>query len=176
MCFALAAGAHNGAYSSLIATGPIANSVADLTLLYAVMANVTYPAADARKPGAASLSLPGVPEAAAAAAATPPRPLGLPHVLLEVPEDAASSKDQVALADLKPLDGLRVGVFPKVRAGSLCVLGWHSKLRAPYYLQTLPMLGYDSGCTVVLSCLVHACCRSPVLLAVVFDTPPARVF
>lgn len=114
------AGAHN-AYSSLIVAGPIANSVADLTLLYAVMANVSYPADAAGKPGAAALSLPGVADAVAAAAAAAPRPLGLPRVLLEVPEDAASSHDQVALTELKPLQGLRVGLFPKVGAGCCAV-------------------------------------------------------
>lgn len=76
-------------------TGPIANSAADLALLYAVMANVDYAHGDARKPGAAAARLPGVAEAAAAAAAAPPRPLGLPRVLVELPQDAASSLDQV---------------------------------------------------------------------------------
>jgi Asp-tRNA(Asn)/Glu-tRNA(Gln) amidotransferase A subunit family amidase len=100
-----------------VVTGPIANSVADLTLLYAVMANINYPGADARKPGAPYLRLPGVAEAAAAAAAVQPKTLSLPRVLLEVPADAASSLDQVALTELQPLKGLRVGVFSKV---SIC--------------------------------------------------------
>lgn len=108
----LAAG-HNS-YSSLVTTGPIANSVADLMLLYSVMANINYGGIDACKPGAAFLCLPGVAEAAAAANAAPPKPLGLPRVLLELPEDAASSLDQVALTELQPLKGLRVGVFSKV--------------------------------------------------------------
>lgn len=95
-------------------TGQIANSIADLTLLYAVMANINYPDMDTRKPGAASLCLPGAADAAAAAAAAPPKPLGLPHVLLQLPEEAASSLDQVALTELQPLAGYRVGVYPKV--------------------------------------------------------------
>jgi Asp-tRNA(Asn)/Glu-tRNA(Gln) amidotransferase A subunit family amidase len=92
-------------------TGPIANSVADLTLLYAVMANTNHSTKPA--PGAAALRLPGATEAVAAAAAAP-RALGLPRVLLELPEDSSSSLDQVDLTALKPLKGLRVGVFPKV--------------------------------------------------------------
>lgn len=88
--------------------------MADLTLLYAVMANAKYPDMDANKPGAAALRLPGVAEAAAAAAASPPKPLGLPRVLLEVPEEASQSVDQVALTELKPLAGFRIGVFPQV--------------------------------------------------------------
>jgi hypothetical protein len=59
------------------------------------MANADYARDDARKPGAAAARLPGAAEAAAAAAAAPPRPLGLPRVLVELPQDAASSLDQV---------------------------------------------------------------------------------
>jgi hypothetical protein len=81
------------------------------------MANINYPGADVRKPGPAYLRLPGVAEAAAAAAAAQPKTLSLPRVLLEVPADATSSLDQVALAELQPLKGLRVGVFSKV---SMC--------------------------------------------------------
>jgi Asp-tRNA(Asn)/Glu-tRNA(Gln) amidotransferase A subunit family amidase len=102
----------HGTFSSLIVSGPIANSVSDLTLLYAVMANATH--SDAPAPGPAALRLPGAADAVAAAAAAGPQALGLPRVLVELPEDAASSLDQVDLTALKPLKGLRVGVFPKV--------------------------------------------------------------
>lgn len=97
-------------------TGPIANSTADLSLLYAVMANVDYDRDDARKPGPAAARLPGVAEAAAAAAAAPPRPLGLPRVLVELPEDVASSLDQVCAEQFA---GSSSGVHPSCFFGCI---------------------------------------------------------
>lgn len=77
-CCAVSAAAHGG-YSSTIETCPIAGSVADATLLYAVMANISYPTSS--MPDISSnKALPKLAAAAAAEAAKqPPRPLSLPR-------------------------------------------------------------------------------------------------
>jgi hypothetical protein len=63
----------------VIETSPIAGSVADATLLYAVMANITYPPRSTPDPST-NKSLPSLAAAAAAEAAKQqPRPLGLPR-------------------------------------------------------------------------------------------------
>jgi Asp-tRNA(Asn)/Glu-tRNA(Gln) amidotransferase A subunit family amidase len=108
-------GAAHGAYTSLTVSGPIANSVPDLLLMYAVMANVDYADADTRKPGSAALCLPGVEAAAAAAANMRPRALQLPEALVQVADEAAISTEQRVLLDSQPLRGVRVGVYDKVR-------------------------------------------------------------
>lgn len=107
--------AARGGYSSVTTTGPIANCAADAMLLYAIMANIDYaaPATSTLPPGAGEANGPmgGLAAAAAAAGAAraPPRPLGLPRVLL--PLQRSSGTGECTLATPRPLEGLRVGVF-----------------------------------------------------------------
>lgn len=165
----------------MVVTGPIANCVADLTLLYAVMANVNYSNTDTRKPGAASLALPGVAEAAAEAAAAPPRPLGLPKVLLEVPEDAPESCNQVDLAQTKPLQGFRVGVFPKVRnthrVGFPAQPGERALVALAACSVYVPDTRYCSACvcaghdTAIMSTLTPSALSAPSFVAVLLLHP-----
>eukprot|EP00879_Flechtneria_rotunda_P002196 GHRR01002382.1.p1 GENE.GHRR01002382.1~~GHRR01002382.1.p1 ORF type:complete len:694 (+),score=228.48 GHRR01002382.1:133-2214(+) len=109
--------AHAG-YTSIIVSGPIANSVADATLLYAVMANVNYPAAatangiahaDAASVKGSNRGKAEAPVAAGTLAAACPRPLGLPAELLPLQQSNNVTQDWV-LDGLKPLQGLIVGM------------------------------------------------------------------
>ncbi|WIA22971.1 hypothetical protein OEZ85_001331 [Tetradesmus obliquus] len=102
--------AAHGGYSSTIETCPIAGSVADATLLYAVMANISYPTSS--MPDISSnKALPKLAAAAAAEAAKqPPRPLSLPRELLPLQPCSAVTGEYV-VEGLTPLKGLRLGVF-----------------------------------------------------------------
>lgn len=92
-------------------SGPIANSIPDLTLLYAIMANIDYP-----EPAAAAANgLTSTPAAAAAAAAgnAKPRALGLPKSLVPL-RDKHGDGDNFVVEGLAPLKGLRLGVYRQV--------------------------------------------------------------
>eukprot|EP00775_Hariotina_reticulata_P011509 gene11509-11652_t len=102
--------AAHGGFSTCTVTGPIANSVADAALLYSVMANINYPSLPA--PG--SPVLPGMAEAAAAARTRPPQPLGLPKLLVPLPKETDDNKQLQPIADLQPLKGVKIGVYPQV--------------------------------------------------------------
>lgn len=90
-----AAAAAHGSQSSLTSTTPIANSVADALLLYAALANTSYPDAEA------------------------PRILSLPKRLLQLQERCAANEDYV-LGSGQPLKGMKVGMCKQVRG--LCFL------------------------------------------------------
>lgn len=101
-----------GGYSTVVVTGPIANSIPDLTLMYAVMANVKYPAADTCSSSKPSSVLPSV-AAAAKAAQHEPRALGLPRALLPL-RDKHSDGAAFIIEGMQPLKGLRIGIYQDV--------------------------------------------------------------
>lgn len=97
----------------MIDTSVIAGSVADATLLYAVMANVNYPAGSKPDP-TTNKRLPSLAAAAAAVAAKlQPKPLSLPQELLPL-RDGSTVNGQYTVEGLEPLKGLRVGVYKPV--------------------------------------------------------------
>ncbi|KAF8066373.1 hypothetical protein HT031_002697 [Scenedesmus sp. PABB004] len=85
--------AAHGGRTSLIVSGPIAGSVADAALLYALMANVGYGDGGDGGDGGA-----------------PRRALGLPRALLPLRPGAAVNGERV-MEGLRPLEGLRLGVM-----------------------------------------------------------------
>jgi hypothetical protein len=78
-----------GSQSSLIATTPIANSIGDTLLLYAAMANTSYP--DARAPSK----------------------LSLPQELLAKHERSAANSDWI-LGSEQPLQNIKIGLCRQV--------------------------------------------------------------
>lgn len=86
-------------------SGAIANSIADLTLLYAVMANQDYP-----KPTTNGINgfLHGAKDSAPAGF----KPLGLPRTLLPLTD--ADGDGQYLINGSQPLKGLRIGVYREV--------------------------------------------------------------
>jgi hypothetical protein len=79
-----------GSQSSLTATTPIANSIGDALLLYAAMANTSYPGTEA------------------------PRKLSLPKELLPKQERSAVNADWV-LGSEQPLSSMKIGLCRQVR-------------------------------------------------------------
>eukprot|EP00878_Enallax_costatus_P006485 GHUV01006799.1.p1 GENE.GHUV01006799.1~~GHUV01006799.1.p1 ORF type:complete len:531 (+),score=146.49 GHUV01006799.1:664-2256(+) len=101
----------NGGYSTVIVSGPIANSISDLTLMYAVMANRDYPKPSANGVNHSSSDmLPGVATAAKESEPLGLKPLGLPKTLLPL-RDPDGDGYTFVIDGLQPLKGLRVGVY-----------------------------------------------------------------